>query len=1090
MRKLISLFVKFPFYANLIIIFLLTAGLVSMFSMKKAFFPETTSRYINISVFYPGASPVEMEEGVASRIEEAIRGIIGIKETSSSSSENSTVVKIETTGEYDINEVLMEVKNAVDGISSLPSAAERPIVYKVRNRSPAMYLALYETSDGVVDLMTLKQYAQTIEEDFLNSGVMSSISISGYPSLEISVEARETDLLKHHITFDQIGAAISANNQDVSGGMLRSEEEEMLIRLRSRSADPEKIANIVLGANAEGGSIRIRDVATIKKKFADQSQEFRQNGHRAVSIYIEKLPEEDLEEITDYVTDYIEVFNKTHAGVNLKSSFAFLDLLKSRLSLLLENGFMGLMLVIICLALFLSFRLSLWVAWGIPSAFLAMFIVANLAGITINMISLFGMLLVIGILVDDGVVIGENIFAHYEMGKSPMRAAVDGTMEVVPAVVTSVLTTVVAFIPLLLLKQHMEMMNDMAFVVIASLLFSLFEAFFVLPSHLGTPHVLRKRDDKKENPVRRVLDNSIKWLRDEAYGRLIPKLIKWRYLNMAIPIALLLITTGLFQGGIIKSTFFPNVEFDQFNVNIAFTPGNGERKTLEYLERFEKVVWDINDELNKKYSQKVKDYNKSIWVKIKLREKADTTDFIARTSLYLGGAFDGQESGAHAGNIGVYPKNLEGTGVSTSMIADMVRARIGEVPEARKFSVAGRNRWGSPVSISLLGKNLIALEQSRDYLISRLQELPQLKDVMENNSLGQQEILLKLKPQAYFLGLNESDIAKQVRQGFYGGQVQRLQEGRDELRVWVRYPSAERENIGQLERMKIKTPKGIFPLAELVEYDISRGPVKIKRYNGSREIRVEAEMVDPSGSVPEVLDQIKQTVTSDLKTKFGVNVEFQGQSKSSKETQAEMSFYFMVAFAIIVFILMIHFKSFEQPILILLIIPLSLAGAFWGHGIHGKPISILSAFGMVALTGVIINDAVVFLSRYNSLLLEGMKVKEAVLNAGRSRLRPILITTLTTSIGLFPIVLEKSFQAQFLIPMAISLVYGVAFGTLFILLFLPSMIVILNDIRVYRRFLFSGVKPEREEVEIAIMHGKRFIEEDVDYSTSIDDYRP
>ena len=1091
MRRIVSLFVKFPFYANLIIVFLLVAGSISLMNMRKAFFPELTSRNINISVYYPGASPVEMEEGVASRIEEAVRGIVGIKEITSASSENSASISIETTGEYDIDEVLIEVKNAVDGISSLPSAAERPIVYKVRSRSPAMYMALMESEEGAVDLLTLKEYAQKVEEDFLNSGVISRVTISGYPTLEISVEARETDLLRHHITFDALSSAILQNNQDVSGGNMRSEEEEMLIRLRSRSVDPNKIGNIIISGNEDGGYIRVRDVATVKKKFADVSSEFRQNGKKAISIYIEKLPEEDLEEITDYINDYLTEFNQTHAGVKLEVSFAFMDMLLSRLNLLVENGIMGLILVVICLALFLSFRLSLWVAWGIPSAFLAMFIVANLMGITINMISLFGMLLVIGILVDDGIVIGENIFAHYEMGKNPMRAAVDGTMEVVPAVITSILTTVVAFMPILLLKQHMEMMNAMAFIVIISLLFSLAEAFFVLPSHLGTSHVLKPKNEQKANLIRRTMDRFFNWLRDDAYGKLLPQLVRWRYIVITVPVFLILITAGMFQGGIIRSTFFPNVEFDNFNVNIAFTPGNGERQTKAYLERFEKVVWEVNDELNKKYGHIAKENNSSnIWVKLGISDGADTTDFIARTSLFLGSAFSGQESGSHAGNIGVFPKNLEGTGVSAHMIADMVREKIGAVPEARKFSVAGRNRWGAPVSISLLGKNLVALEQSRDYLIERLSELPELKDVMENNALGKQEVLLKLKPQAYFLGLTESAIAAQVRQGFYGGQVQRLQEGRDELRVWVRYPSEDRENLSQLERMKIKTSKGYFPLTELVDYDIKRGPVTIKRYNGSREIRVEAEMVDPDGSVPEVLAFVKENIIPDLKSRYGVNVEFQGQSKSSSETQGEMGFYFLIAFVIMIFILMIHFKSFEQPVLILAIIPLALAGAFWGHGIHGRPISILSAFGMVALTGVIINDAVVFLSKYNSLLTEGYKVYESIVIAGRSRLRPILITTLTTSIGLYPLILEKSFQAQFLIPMAISLVYGVAFGTLFILVFLPSLVVVLNDIRVYRRFLFSGVKPEREKMEIAVIHSKRIIDESESYSGEIEDYRP
>ncbi|MBT3244172.1 MAG: efflux RND transporter permease subunit [Bacteroidetes bacterium] len=1056
MRKIIERFIAYPIYANLLIALVLVAGGVSMISMNKSFFPEVESRMITVSVFYPGASPVEMEEGVTSRIEEAIRGIIGIKEINSTSLENSARVNIETTGEYDINEILMEVKNAVDGISSLPTAAERPIVAKQRSRAMALSLNVVAKKGQEVDLMTLKKHAQRIEEDFYNSGSISQITLSGYPQLEISVEISEEDLLRYNLTFDQIIRAIQNNNQDISGGQIRSDDEELLIRLRSRSSSPDKIGDIILKGNADGSFLRIRDVALVKKKFAENSNKSWVNGQPAVTISIEKLPEEDLEAITDFARSYMEDFNSADKGAEIVMSRAYLDILRNRLSLLTTNGSIGLVLVIIALGLFLSFRLSLWVAFGIPFSFLAMFIFAQFIGVTINMMSIFGMILVIGILVDDGIVIAENIYLHFERGKTPMKAALDGTMEVMPAVMTSVVTTIIAFAPLLFLTgTRMEMMFEMSLVVIAALAFSLFEAFLVLPAHLGNGVVLNeKKRNRKNRGIKKYSEGFIVWLRDNIYEHSLKWLIRWRWAVFGIPIAMVLVTVGLFLGGHIKNTFFPMVDFDRFAVNVAFTPGDGEKTTYSYLQNFEKAIWAVNEDLKKELDQE--------------------DDIIERINTNLGTAFSGQESGAHAGSISVFPRDLEGLPISGYDIANKVRMKIGQVPQASKFTVGGRNRWGAPISIGLLSQNLEELDQAKVYLMERLNELPQLKDITENVALGKQEVRLDLKQKAYFLGLDENTIARQVRQGFYGGQAQRLQEGRDELRIWVRYPLTDRLTLGQMERMKIKTAFGEYPLIELADYHLERGPVAINHYNGSREIRVEAETVDPLAPVPEIIDQINSDILPNLLGMFpGVSYVYQGQQKASNEALQKVMQYFLIAFILIIFVMVLHFKSGWQTLIVIMMIPLAMLGVLWGHGIHGKAVSIMSFWGMIALTGVIINDAIVFLSKYDGLLVEGKKVTEAVVEAGKLRLRPILLTSITTTIGLFPMILEKSVQAQFLVPMAISLAYGVAIGTVFILIFFPVLIMILNDLKILIQRIWTGVAPEREAVEIAVKNAKK-----------------
>ncbi len=1063
MRKLVTTFVKYPFYANMMIAVIMIGGIAGLLSMKKSFFPERSSTQIMVNVFYPGASPKEMEEGITVRIEEAIRGIVGIKEVNSTSSENFSSVIITTTGEYDIDETLMEIKNSVDGISSFPVDAEKPIVFKQRANTRAMFVGL----SGEVDLMTLKHLADEIEYDFLNSGVMSQVMVTGYPALEISVEATEEDLLRYNITFDEIARAIALNNRDVSAGMIRSEKEEVLIRSRARSVDPDIIGEIIVRADDDGSLIRIRDVADVKMKFADVPNASYMNGKRNITFTVSKLAEEDLVEITDYITEYAEDFNKTHNGVELKITFNFHELLNARLDLLYRNGGIGLLLVLITLGLFLSLRLSFWVAFGIPASFLAMFIIGSIYGITINMISLFGMILVVGILVDDGIVIAENIYTHFEKGKSPRRAAIDGTMEVLPAVATSVTTTIVAFTPLLFLEGRMEMMFEMAFVVIFSLFFSLFEAFFVLPAHVGSPLILRPKSKQGwGKPIREGLDRVVNYMRYRFYAKVLKFTIKWKWIFVVTPVALILITYGLFGGGIIKSTFFPVIQFDFFNIDIAFKPGEGEKKTMRYLERLEEAAWTVNEEMMDKFS--------------------DTNTFIEYTYLGIGNAFNGQENGAHAGNIFVQLRNMEGSPISGYAIANRIQEEIGEIPEAEKLTVGGQNRWGVPVSISLLGKNFDELELARDFMLEELKRIESLKDVTNTNAMGKREVRLELKPRAYFLGLDRNEVSKQVRQGFYGGQAQRLQVGKDEVRVWVRYPKKDRISIGQLESMKIKTPDGgEYPLSELATYKIKRGPVNINRYNGFREMRIDADLVDPYESVPPILEKIKSDVVPRIQAKYpGISVEYQGQQRSSNEATAELFKYFSIAFAIMVLIIMIHFKSFTQGLIILLMIPLGWMGSVWGHGIEGIPVSMLSAWGMVALSGVIVNDAVVFLSKYNSFLVEGKNVPEAAFEAGLARFRPIVLTTITTFAGLYPIILETSFQAQFLIPMAVALAFGVLFGTGFILMLFPVIIIVLNDIRVWSTYLYRIIwkpemkdpKPTRTEVEPAIIFNKRKID--------------
>ncbi|MDH5367238.1 MAG: efflux RND transporter permease subunit [Cyclobacteriaceae bacterium] len=1047
----IEYFVKFPILANIIIALTLILGTISLVKTKKSFFPTRKDSFINIQVAYPGASPEEMEEGVTIKIEESLTSIAGIDEITSTSSENSASISVEVLESFDIDEVYTDIKNAVDGINGFPVSAEKPIVFKQRQRSTAQWMALV----GDVDIKTLDIYSEEIRDDLLASGVISQVNINGINPLEISIEVSEQNLSRYDITFDQVANAVRQNNRDISAGSIKSTSEEILIRSRAKETDAELIGDIVVRSNPDGSDLFLKDIATIKEQYADQPNKAMLNGKPAVFIEVRKLENEDLEEISKVVNTYVEEFNQTHSGIKLEIPWDFMNLLSQRLDLLTNNGMIGLLMVLIALGTFLSLRLSFWVAWGIPSSFLGMFIVGTFFGLTINMISLFGMILVIGILVDDGIVIAENIFTHFERHKNPVKAAIEGTLEVLPAVFTSVTTTIIAFTPLFLLTGGMEFLKDMAYVVVFSLAFSLLEAFFVLPAHLASKSVLSvKKTDTRSYKIRGAINKVIDFMRYNIYGNALKFTLKYRVISICVILGLFIIVGGLFGGGFIKATFFPQIPFNSFNINVAFKPGEREAKVEKYLERFENAVWAANDDF---------------------KEELETEDDIINYTFGSVGNNRLGDNGSHAGNINVFYKELDDYGINSFDLIAKIKKHIGAVPEAEKFTVGGANRWGKPISIRLLGKNNEQLQEAKDYLKGELLNITELTEVQDNVAIGRREMLFDLNPEAYFLGLSHNDITKQIRQGFFGEEVQRLQKGNDEVRVWVRYPGSGRRNVGQLEDMKIKTNSGQqLPLSQLAGYNVERGISGIRHFDGKRAVTVEADMVDPFGEVPPIVKEVQDNIIPVLKEKFPtVTIDMGGQAEESAKAGQEIALYFGGAFMIMFFVIMITFRSFYQAILIIAMIPLGWMGASIGHGIEGHPVSLLSAWGMIALSGVIINDAVVFLAKFNSLVKEGMRVYDAAYQAGIARFRAIMLTSITTVVGLWPLIIETSFQAQFLIPMAISVAYGVLIGTFFILLFFPPLIMIFNDVRIFTQWIWSGQKQVKERVERVIIDEER-----------------
>ena len=1108
MRKLIAYFIKYPIYANALIIITAIAGILSLIMMPKSFFPELPPDRVYVNVSYPGASPEEIEQGITTRIEESLNSIEGVEEIMSVSSENISRVTIQIYEGFDIDEVLQDVKSSVDAIYSLPEGAEKPSIQKQKSRGMGGMVNMvgFYTLTGPDNLWLLKEKSDKIEQDLLNDDEISQIQVIGYAPIIISVEIDEGQLLRYNLTFDIVSAAIKRSNIDISGGSVKTQKDEIIIRSNNRHTTAGEIQEIVIFSDRNGDITKLKDIAKVELKFSDIPITSYVNGKRAISFLIKKTPKEDIKKIASSIENYIEIFNAKNKGYKIITLFQFADMLDQRIETLSKNLFIGLFLVLIVLGFFLSFRLSLWVAFGIPFSFIGMISIGLVYGMTINMISLFGMILVIGILVDDGIVIAENIYSHFERGKSPAKAALDGTMEVVTPVLTSILTTVFAFATLLFVGGQMEMMKEMAFAVIAALLFSLIEAFLILPAHLSSKNVLEgNRSSKNGRLLWAILGAGIvvsliytffDWgtpsfiiavkalaypfitflfiLKWETIKSKVEKLvvkarsryteINTRFLknyrwHVWIPFIFIILVLVMFINGAIRFTFFPSVPFNEVMIECSYKPGEREFRTENFLWYCDSIINDYHQEL-------IEEYNDSLFTNISM-----TIGFTENLGV----------SGAHVGSIRLSIK--ENDLISTIDISNEIQRRIhpDSIAQLEKLSVGGFQQFGKAVSISLQSEDDDELKEAVNWLKEKVSEINMVKEVLDNGGVGNREIHLTLKEKAYALGLNEATILKQIRQGFFGEEVQRLIIGRDEVKIWLRYPEKNRNSIEDLNKVKIKTLSGdLIPLEELADYQYKRGRVKINHVNGTKEIRVDASLYNAEFSA-EVNDQIEKKYLNNIKMFYpNVSYKIMGQAEEAADSGKRLGIAFLISIILIVITITLNFKSFYQARLILMIIPIGIVSAIFGHWIVGRPFSMLSVWGVVALIGILVNDAVVMLDKYNRNLEDDMNMIDAVIGAGRSRFRAIILTTITTFVGLFPLILEKSFQAQFLIPMAISVAFGVLFGTIILLLYFPSLIMYFNDIRRARWWLWNGgeIPPTKMEVEPFTKLQKRKIEID------------
>ncbi|NBC07538.1 MAG: MMPL family transporter [Bacteroidetes bacterium] len=1040
MKRIINYFVKYPIAANLLMFGLFAMGIAGLANMKSTFFPEVPSRIISIQLVYPGSSPEEMEEGVVKRIEENLKGVTGVERYTSVSKENSGSITVEVLKGFDTDDVLVDVRNAVDQINSFPAGLEPPVVYIQENLGFAISFAI----SGDVNLKTLKRYGRLVEEDLRQMEGISKVALSGFPEEEIEIAFREKDLRAYDLTFQQATLAVRNANIELTGGTIKGEDEELLVRARNKEYYAEGLRDVIVKTTADGSVVRLYEIADLRDKWADNPNRSFLNGEPSVVVTVQNTLEEDMISITDNVRAYVEDFNQKNEVVQATIVRDGSDVLRQRISLLMENGLLGFGIVLVLLAMFLHWRLAFWVALAIPISFAGMFLLAGSFGVTINVISLFGMILVIGILVDDGIVIGENIYQQYEAGVPRMQAALEGTLQVLPAVFAAIVTTVVAFSSFLFIDGRLgDFFSQMAVVVIFSLVFSLVEGALILPTHVAHSKALSPERDS--NKVQEWFEKGMNWMRYKLYSPSLKFAMYNKFLTITVLIGLLVITGGAIGGGIISTTFFPNIERDDISINLQMPAGTREHITMKWLEHIEQSAWAVNDSLSQHYFKGEK-------------------QAIERVQVDLGPT-------TYKGSLSVNILDGENRDSLTARaVTNSIRERVGQIPTAEVVTYGAASAFGKPISISLVGEDYQQLKSATNEVKTAMQQLSELADVVDNNQEGLREVNIELTEKGRYLGLNLQEVVSQVRNGFFGSEVQRLQRGQDEVRVWVRYDQEDRDDINELKNMRIRFANGReFPLTEIAKLNIERGVIDINHIDGKREIKIEADVSRNEVSVSDVTASLKNDIVPEILANYsGVSAIYEGQNREQAKSASSIQTVFSIALGLMFFIIALTFRSVGQAFLVFLLIPFGIIGVGWGHWLMGLPISLFSALGIIALVGILVNDALVFLTTYNGMIKAGKSHMEAVYETGLSRFRPIVLTTVTTFAGLAPLLFEKSLQAQFLIPMAIAVSFGLLAITAVILVLLPVLLIVMNRFKVYTSYAWNGVKPSYEAVEAAV----------------------
>ena len=1033
-----------PVAANLLMVVLLAGGVLGLTRIKQEVFPEFELDTIAITVAYPGASPAEVEQGIVLAVEEAVRGIDGVKRVTSNSSEGLASVSLELLLGEDPDRVLTDVKGAVDRITSLPIDAERPEVAVATMRSEVISLIV----SGDMDLKALHEIGERVRMELLADPDVTQVELFGVPPLEIGIEIPRETLDAYDLSLEDVSRQVTMASVELPGGGVKTPSGEILVRLDDRRRSGSELSDVIVRSTAAGAEVRLDDLATIHDGYADTDQASYYHGLPAIRITAYRVGDETPMSVSDAVHDHAERLRvELPSTVSLDIWDDDSELLRGRIHLLVSNARYGLFLVVFILALLLNLRLAFWVSLGIPISFLGALFLLPVADMSINMITLFGFIVTLGLVVDDAIVVGENIFEKRSRGMPPMQAAIEGAREMAVPVTFSILTSIAAFAPMFFVPGTMgKVFLMMPVVVVLVLAFSWVESFFILPAHLAHS----KDSDRPPGRIARIqqrVANSLAWHNKRVFEPSLRVVLRYRYVAISTAVALFLVALGLVTSGVVPFNFMPRMEGDLVTVTARLPYGTPVARTEHVRAVLEAAAEAAIDESG---------------------GDAIVDGMFTRLGEGAQNRRGPRETGSHLVTVELALVSSEQRDVSSEQFAKRWESHVPPLPgvESLLFNSSSGPGAGAAVDVRMSHADAEVLGRASAELAETLRSFQALTNVDNSYASGKVQLDFSLLPHAQTLGLTGEGVARQLRAGFYGAEALREQRGRNEIRVMVRLPREQRRSEFDLEELRIRTPGGgHVPFDYVAEFDRGRAPTSIYREDGIRAINVSASLAPGAKSSREVLETLKEDEFPALLRRYpGLSLELVGGQREQNEAFASLGRGYLFALLAIFGLLAIPFRSYTQPLIIMSAIPFGIIGAVAGHIIMGYEMTLISMFGIIALSGVVVNDSLVLIDSVNRARAAGASPTEAVVAGALRRFRPILLTSLTTFFGLAPMIFETSVQARFLIPMAVSLGYGILFATFVVLLIVPSLYLVLDDLTGVARWLW-GKEPVTVEAE-------------------------
>lgn len=1058
-QGLIAWFANNGVAANLLMALIITFGVFSAFQIRKQTTPEFELNSIQVVVPYPGAAPQEVEQGVLTKVEEALQDVSGIDEINATAREGSGTLRLDVSADADLNQVISQVKTRVDAISGLPELTEKPVIEKIEVPIPVIFISVF----GDLDEYARKSLSREIREGLIAIPEVNDVELLGDRDYEISIEVSEETLQNYGLTMSAISAALRNAARDIPGGTIESKGGDILLRTQGQVYTGAEYAALTLQTFADGSRLTLGDIATIDDGFVDVDGFGRFNEEPVITLRVLAGGQQSELKTAALVKEYVKkVQQRLPESVKIETWVDRSRYLQQRLDMMLDNLLQGAVLVFIVLTLFLRLKFALWVIVGIPVTFCgALWLMPYTPWpVTINVISVFGFILVLGIVVDDAIIIGESIYTKVRADGHTIDNVVAGAQKVAVTATFGVLTTIAAFAPMLFVGGIAgSFLEAIAAVVGLCLLFSLVESKWILPAHLAHSKIapvdeedifsdyrgdsLFRRVSKFFQRMQRRTQHGLHWFVEHVYEPILERAIAARGISLSIFIAIMLVTMGAIVGGKIRVVIFPKIPGEFVSVSLAMQNGTPATQRNEALLNIEHALYDVRN-----------DY---------LQDNENGLDPLLHVASFTGG-------GATTGQIIVEMPPAEDQTIGGDELTALWRERVGILPGVRELTFSDGNNFGGgpPLSFSFSGSNFEALELAADELASALNNYEGLFDVRNSATPGGDEIRLLIKPEAEALGITLTALGTQVRQAFYGEEVQRIQRGSDELKVMLRFPDAERRSISNLETMMVSTPDGDrVPFSEVATVEFGEAYSVISRKNGKRTVTVSSDINTEVTQPGKVIGDINGTVIPEILARYtGVSYALEGASKDEQELIRNFFVAFLAALFLIYALIAIPLRSYTQPLIIMSVIPFGFIGAVIGHMIMGQAISLFSLIGLLALAGVVVNDSLIMIDFVNKARLQGLPAAEAVVQSGKARFRAIILTSITTAVGLMPIMFEQSSQAQFVIPMAISLSFGILFATMITLILVPVLYLLLLDMKKARKRIWLWLRGQSPAYEI------------------------